>query len=158
MHKHLSDMRKVSIRRQDGQTILHRTGCNPEIVGGNWPSNHPVQNDGIPLSGFIHRHDMDSRGAQKLSECVPVLLGMPPMPKSSLQLTQDDRIHGNRIGQLKCFFDFLPPTHECGIRGRVEKYSHYFHISGSIVRCFASASSNATAISADHEPERSSRS
>ena len=72
VHKHLSDMRKVSIRRQDGQTILHRTGCNSEIIGG-----------------------------------------------------------------------------ECGIRGRVDKYSHYFHISGSIIRCFASASSNAPAISAE---------
>jgi hypothetical protein len=101
VHKHLSDMCKVSIRGQDGQTILHRTGCDPEIVGGNWSSNHPeaVQNDGIPLSGFlIHRHDMNSRGAQKLSECVPVLLGMSAMPKSGLQLTQDDRIHGNRVG------------------------------------------------------------
>jgi len=35
---------------------------------------------------------------------------------------------------------------KCGIRGRVEKYSHYFHLSGSIIRCFASASSNAAAI------------
>ena len=87
VHKHLSDMCKVSIRGQDGQTILHRTGCDPEIVGGNWSSNHPeaVQNDGIPLRCFlIHGHDMDPRRAQKLSECVSVLLRLAAIPKSGL--------------------------------------------------------------------------
>ena len=90
MHKNLSDMRKVSIRRQDGQTVLHRTGRDPEIVRGDWSADppKPIQNDGVPLSCFlVQSYDMDPRRAQKLSECVPVFFEMAAIPESGLQFT-----------------------------------------------------------------------
>lgn len=161
MNEHLGDVFKMRIRRENGQAILHGAGRDPDVIRGNRPTDRPegIDDDGIPLGRFlIHGHHVDTRRRQKSLERVAVLFDMPTMLKPGLQFSQDDRIDSNRVRLLKGFFDFLIPAHEPGIRGRIYEDSHYFHTSGSIARCLASARSNAAAAAAAYDPQRSSRS
>ena len=129
MNEHLGDVLEMSVSRQNSQAILHGGGSDPEVVGGNRPTDGPesIQNDGIALGRFfIHSHHADTRRSKKLLESFPVLIGMPTMLKPGLQFTQDDRIDSNRVRRLNGFFYALMSAHERGIGGRVQKDAHYF--------------------------------
>jgi hypothetical protein len=91
----LGDVLEMSVSRQNSQAILQGGGSDPEVVGGNRPTDGPesIQDDGIALGRFlIHSHHVDTRRSKKLLLHFSVLIGTPTMLKPGLQFTQDDRI------------------------------------------------------------------
>ena len=154
-NEHLGDVLELCIGRQKSQAVLHGASRDPEIVGGDRPADRSeaVQDDRRPLGRFfIHRHHVDTRRRQKLLEGVPGFFGMRALLKPGLSFAQDNRSEGDRVRRLQSFFDFLIPAHARSIGGGIQEDSHYFERSWSIVRCLASARSNAAASAWVHEP------
>ena len=170
-HRHSSHLEKVHkkptypgevrVRGGHGSTMLHRTCCDPRIVGRDRGScGSQLINDGsIMLCGSLGGNDeADSLFGQERFELRSVSCLAASSSKPGKELTDNDR----RDQDQRCFphsaYSGRGSSHGMAVDSRVEENWCHFQSSGSSLRCSDRALENSSNSSRVQVPNKSSRS